>query len=90
MMLDVPDTELVRRVVETTGLSPSEAARVVDDVIAWYAEPVEDFVRRRHAHHQTYGRRNEEIFDLIAAELADRNVAPPSLSARQLRRMIYG
>ncbi|MBO1767240.1 hypothetical protein JOB34_10490 [Allobranchiibius sp. GilTou38] len=89
-MLDVPDTELVRRVVETTGLSPSEAARVVDDVIAWYAEPVEDFVRRRHAHHQTYGRRNEEIFDLIAAELADRNVAPPSLSARQLRRMIYG
>ncbi|NYJ76146.1 MULTISPECIES: hypothetical protein [Allobranchiibius] len=86
----MPDTELVRRVVETTGLSPSEAARVVDDVIAWYAEPVEDFVRRRHAHHQTYGRRNEEIFDLIAAELADRNVAPPSLSARQLRRMIYG
>lgn len=90
MMLDVPDAELVRRVAESTGLAPSEAARVVDDVVAWYAEPVDDFVRRRHAHHQTYGRRNEEIFELIATELADRNVAPPSLSVRQLRRMIYG
>ena len=86
----MPDAELVRRVAESTGLAASEAARVVEDVLAWYAEPVDDFVRRRHEHHQTYGLRNDEIFGLIARELADRNVAPPSLSIRQLRRIIYG
>ena len=44
------DAELVQRVAGTTGLSDAEAARVVDDVLAWYAEPLEDYVRRRHAH----------------------------------------
>ncbi len=47
-------------------------------------------MRRRHAHHQLYGRRNPEIFALIARELADRVVAAPALSERQLRRIVYG
>ncbi|HVB45854.1 MAG TPA: hypothetical protein VNF47_24530 [Streptosporangiaceae bacterium] len=84
------DTELVSRVAESAGLSSGEAARVVADVLAWYREPVEDFVRRRHAHHHLYGKKNDEIFDLIAAELTGRVVAAPRLSARQLRRLVYG
>lgn len=84
------DAELVRRVAATTGLSEAEAARVVEDVLAWYAEPLEDFVRRRHAHHQLYGKRNAEIFVLIAAELRQRLIAAPQLSERQLRRIVYG
>lgn len=83
------DRDLVDRVAGSTGLSPGEAARVVEDVLAWYREPVEDYVRRRHAHHQLYGKRNAEIFKLIAAELATRLVAAPALSERQLRRIIY-
>jgi len=77
-------------VAESAGLSSGEAARVVADVLAWYREPVEDFVRRRHAHHHLYGKKNDEIFDLIAAELTGRVVAAPRLSARQLRRLVYG
>lgn len=84
------DPALVAHVVETTGLSPAEAARVVEDVVAFHAESVEDYVRRRHAHLKTYGARNPEIFARIAAELADRVVAPPRLTERQLRRIIYG
>jgi hypothetical protein len=84
------DTELVDRLAGSAGLTPAEAARVVEDVLAWYREPVEDYVRRRHAHHHLYGRRNQEIFELIAAELADRVVAAPPLSERQLRRIVYG
>jgi hypothetical protein len=61
----------------------------VEDVLAWYREPVEDYVRRRHAHYQLYGKRNAEIFKLIAAELNTRLVAAPALSERQLRRIIY-
>jgi hypothetical protein len=86
----VYERDLIDRVAGTTGLSPGEAARVVEDVLAWYREPVEDFVRRRHAHFQLYGKRNPEIFALIAGELATRLVAAPTLSERQLRRIVYG
>ena len=86
----VRDRELIDRVAGSAGLTAAEAARVVEDVLAWYREPVEDFVRRRHAHHQLYGRRNPEIFALIAEELAGRLVAAPALTQRQLRRIVYG
>jgi len=85
-----PDPALVERIVASTGLSPAEAARVVEDVVAFHAESVEDFVRRRHAHLKTYGAKNDEIFTRIAEELAGRVVAAPELTARQLRRLIYG
>jgi hypothetical protein len=84
------EAELIERVVALTGLSPGRAALVVDDVQAWYREPVEDFVRRRHAHHKLHGVRNDQAFALIAEELAQRVVAPPELSERQLRRIVYG
>jgi hypothetical protein len=86
----VHERDLIERIASSTGLTPGEAARVVEDVLAWYREPVEDYVRRRHAHHQLYGKRNPEIFTLIAGELATRLVAAPPLSERQLRRIIYG
>ena len=85
-----PDSALVEHVTATTGLSPGEAARVVEDVIAFHAEPVEDFVRRRHAELKTFGAKNPEIFARIAAELDGRVVAAPALSERQLRRLVYG
>ncbi len=84
------DTELVDRIAASTGLSAGEAARVVADVVGWYRESVECYVRRRHAYLRVYGKRNEEIFALIAAELAQRLVAAPGLSERQLRRIVYG
>jgi hypothetical protein len=84
------DPELVERIATSTGLSPAEAARVIEDVVAFHAEPVEEFVRRRHAHLKTYGARNAEIFARIAEELAGRVVAAPHLTERQLRRMVYG
>jgi len=85
-----PDAALVARIAASTGLSPAEAARVVEDVVAFHAEPVEDYVRRRHAQMKTYGARNDEIFARIAEELAGRVVAAPGLSERQLRRLVYG
>ena len=84
------DPELVERIVASTGLSPAEAARVIEDVVAFHAEPVEEFVRRRHAQLKTYGARNPEIFARIADELTGRVVAAPRLTERQLRRVVYG
>ena len=89
-MPTVPDPALVARIAASTGLTAAEAARVVEDVVAFHAEPVEEYVRRRHAHLKTYGARNEQIFARIAEELAGRVVAAPDLTERQLRRIIYG
>ena len=83
------DDTLVDHLVAGTGLTPAEARRVVEDVVAFYAEPVEDYVRRRHTELRTYGVRNAEIFARIASELGDRVVAAPELSERQIRRIIY-
>lgn len=84
------DSELVDRIASSTGLSPAEAVRVIEDVVAFHAEPVEEYVRRRHAHLKTYGVRNPEIFARIAEELDGRVVAAPPLTERQLRRIVYG
>jgi hypothetical protein len=86
----VVDAELISLVSASTGLSAGEASRVVADIVGWYQESVDQYVRRRHAYLRTYGKRNTEIFALIAAELGDRLVAAPVLSERQLRRIVYG
>ncbi|MFH8572760.1 hypothetical protein [Streptomyces sp. NPDC017993] len=82
--------DLVDHLVRSTPLHRGEAARVVLDVLAYFDETTEDFVRRRHRELQSQGLRNEVIFERIADELPHRAVAPPSLSIRQLRRLVYG
>jgi hypothetical protein len=84
------DRVLVDHLVATTGLTASEAVRVVEDVLAFHAETVDAYVRRRHAELKTYGARNSEIFTRLADELSHRVVAAPALSERQLRRIVYG
>ncbi|CUR54942.1 conserved hypothetical protein [metagenome] len=63
---------------------------MIGDVLAFHAESVEDYVRRRHAHLQTYGMKNPQIFARLQAELSERLVSAPPLTERQLRRLIYG
>ena len=88
--LQAPSSDLVSRVAASTGLSHGEAARVIADVVAYYSETTEEYVRRRHQHLQTFGMRNPEIFAQITAELSRRVVAAPPLTERQLRRIVYG
>ena len=85
-----PYDDLVAHLSRTSPLSPGEAARVVADVLAYFAETAEDFVRRRHAELRARGLTNDQIFEHVAAELPLRRVAPPELSVRQLRRIVYG
>jgi hypothetical protein len=84
------DDDLVAHLVRSTPLTPNEAARVVAEVVAYYGEAVPDYVRRRHAELKRRGLTNDRIFDEITAELAARRFAAPPLSARQLRRLVYG
>jgi len=82
--------ELVRHVVVSTGLGPETAARVIADVLAYFGETTEQFVRRRHAELHRRGHGNAAIWPAVAAELAERRVAAAALSERQLRRIVYG
>jgi hypothetical protein len=63
---------------------------VIQDVLAYFDETAEDFVRRRHRELQAKGLVNTDIFDRITAELPYRAVTPPEYSLRQLRRIVYG
>lgn len=85
-----PHEDLVAHLTRTTPLSPGEAARVIADVLGYFDEPTEAYVRRRHGELQSRGLTNDQSFKRISAELPLRRVAPPELSLRQLRRIVYG
>ncbi len=82
--------DLIEHLVNTTRLDRPEAVRVVEEVFAFLAESPEAFVIRRHAELQGANLTNPVIFERIARELRDRRFRAPTLSTRQIRRLIYG
>ena len=89
IMSESSPQDLVRHIAASTGLPEATATRVVADVAAYFAETVEDFVRRRHDELKRKQRKNDEIWPLIAAELKTRRFIAEELSWRQLRRIVY-
>ncbi|WP_067696685.1 hypothetical protein [Nocardia jejuensis] len=89
-MNDGVPVDLVHHVAASTGLPPAVAARVVADVVGYFDENAEQFVRRRHAELQRRQVRNAEIWQRIAQELAQRRFAAPVFTERQMRRIVYG
>ena len=84
------DDELIRRVAQSLGVTHGEAERVVGEVVAYFCEPLEGYVRRRHEECRRRGLANPQAFATIVAELPGRVVAAPALTERQVRRVIYG
>jgi hypothetical protein len=85
-----PFEDLIAHLIHTSALSPGEAERLIAEVVGYFSEPAEVFVRRRHIELRARGLANDRVFDQIAAELQQRRVAPPPYTLRQLRRIIYG
>lgn len=82
--------ELIAYLVRTSRLSAPEAERIVNEVLSFLAETPEAFIRRRHLALQTQGLSNDAIFAQLAAELERLRFRAPPLTARQIRRIIYG
>ena len=82
--------ELIEYLARSSRLSPAEAHRLVQEVLAFMNETPEDFIRRRHLQLQTQGVSNQVIFRQLASELTQRRFRAPVLSERQIRRVIYG
>jgi hypothetical protein len=82
--------ELILYLEQAHGLSARTAERLVDEVLSYCSETVEEYVRRRHIELQSQEHKNEAIFAQISSELALRRFCAPPLSERQIRRLIYG
>ncbi len=82
--------ELVGHLTENSSLTSAESRRVVAEVVAFFSETAETFVKRRHHELKQSGYKNVAIYTLIQGELTDRCFSAPTLSTRQIRRVIYG
>jgi polyhydroxyalkanoate synthesis regulator phasin len=91
-MPDKPDVQpLIDHLCHSGGLTAAQAQRVIDEVIAYFSETPENYVRRRHQEiKQETGLANAQIFARIEAEMAQLVFAAPALTQRQIRRIIYG
>ncbi len=76
--------------LEQSGISRGQAGRLVEEVLSFFSETVEEFVRRRHRELQHAGVANAESFARIGHELSGRRFVVPQMSERQIRRVIYG
>jgi hypothetical protein len=89
-MDDTYPHDLIRHVAASTGLDEATATRVVADVVAYFGQTVEDFVRQRHAELKDMNKRNDDIWPRLAAEVSGRRFLVNDLTERQLRRIVYG
>ena len=89
-MNDAVDPDLIAHLASTTGLPGGTCRRMVLDVLAQYGETVEAFVHRRHSELMHEGLKNAQIYGRLIEEISARRFAAPTLTERQVRRMIYG
>ena len=91
-MTDKPDVQpLINHLCHSSDLSASQAQRIIDEVIAYFSETPDNYVRRRHREiKQETGLANAQIFARIEVEMGQLVFAAPVLTQRQIRRIIYG
>lgn len=78
------------RLQHLLGLSHEQAVRAVAETIDSLSLPLDDYIAARHSELQAQGLPNSEIYERIASELPTLRFAAPKLTARQIRRRIYG
>jgi hypothetical protein len=76
--------------LETYDLAPAVLDRLLADLWSFTRLAPEEWIQERHSQLQSQGRRNQEIFEIIAKELAQGRFAAPPYSLRQIRRVVYG
>ena len=89
----MPDTDisdLIEHLSRLTALSEVQSRQVVAEVLDYFNEDIESYVRRRHHELQQQGLSNAKIFTSIQDELPNRLFPAEKISERRIRRMIYG
>lgn len=78
------------RLERLLGLDPVRAQRAVAETLDCLGFQVDEFIAERHRELRALGARNDAIYETIAREIPSLRFAAPPLSARQIRRRIYG
>jgi len=78
------------RLERLLGLAPAQADRAIRETLDCLGQGVDEYISERHRELQARGVRNPAIYETIARELEKLRFAAPALSARQIRRRIYG
>lgn len=87
---DADNRDLIEHLSRQTNLSVSAATNIVAEVLTYYRETPESFVRRRHLELRQHGHTNSAIYATIKSEMEQRLFAAEPHSERQIRRIIYG
>ncbi len=85
-----PPDELIDHLCRSSQLTAREAEHLVAEVLAYFSQTPEEFLRARHQELQSLGYGNTEIFATLQAELGLRRFSAKPLTTRQIRRAIYG
>ncbi len=88
--MSVAVSDVRKRLEGIVGLSREQAARAVDEVLDTLELEVDEFIQLRHAELRAEGQDNPSIFERIVSELHTLRFKAPRLTARQIRRRIYG
>lgn len=90
MLSTYAPAELVEHLCRQNDLTPSQATRLIEEVLAFYNESSAAFIQRRHYELQKAGLANAAIYRQIREELEHHRFKLEPLSERQIRRTIYG
>lgn len=83
-------SELVDHLCRNSQLTARQAEQLVSEVLAYFSQTPEEFLRARHQELQSQGFDNASIFPTLQLELNARCFAARPLTTRQIRRVIYG
>ena len=86
---DAP-ADLIDHLCRNSQLTAREAKNLVAEVLAYFSETPEEFLRTRHQELQSQGFGNTIIFPTLQLELSARRYSAKPLTTRQIRRAIYG
>ena len=86
----LPNPELQQHLLNSYNLDKNDIPRLLEDIIGFFDKTLEEYVQWRHRHLKAVGLKNKEIYERLQLEIEGRRFKAPSLSLRQVRRIIYG
>jgi len=84
------DDQFKRYLLSSYPIDESVLNHLMEDVGAYFALDVKEFIGRRHQELHREGMKNDQIYTKIQRELRERRFTGPEMSLRQIRRVIYG
>lgn len=87
---DLDNGELTRHLCQNYGFNSDAAEKLVSEIVSYFSQTAEDFIRQRHRELQNAGQTNNSVFRQIQSELEGRRFPAPQYTERQIRRVIYG